>query len=207
MRMALVALVLWAGAARADIAGEFDYYLLAMSWSPSWCAAEGDVRGAEQCDPAADTGWTLHGLWPQYEEGYPEWCARTVRDPSRAETGAMADIMGSAGLAWYQWRKHGRCSGLTAEAYFSAARAAFEAVERPAILRRVEAELRLRPSVIEEAFLEANPDWEADMLTITCRDGRIAEARLCLTRDLEPRVCAPDVRRDCSRTAAFPPIR
>ena len=28
----------------------------------------------EQCDPDRDLGFTLHGLWPQYEEGWPEDC-------------------------------------------------------------------------------------------------------------------------------------
>lgn len=189
-------------------AGEFDYYVLSLSWSPTWCALEGDGRDAPECREEAALGWVLHGLWPQYEEGWPSYCRTSHRDPSRSETAAMADIMGSAGLAWHQWKKHGRCSGLPPEDYFALSRLAYEAVERPEVLRRLDRAVALPAHVIEEAFLEANPDWEPDMLTITCRSGRIQEARLCLTRGLEPVACGRDVVRDCALDdALLDPIR
>jgi ribonuclease T2 len=198
MRLAAL-LVLWGAPALAegDRAGEFDYYVLALSWSPTWCALEGDARASPQCDPARDLGWVLHGLWPQHEEGWPSDCRTTHRDPTRRETAAMADIMGTGGLAWYQWQKHGRCAGLPPEAYFAKARRAYETVARPQVLRRLDRPVRLPASVIEDAFLEANPGWEPDMVTITCRAGRIQEARVCLTKDLDPRPCGADVVRDC----------
>ena len=46
-------------------AGEFDYYVMALSWSPNWCEIECDFKNSEQCDPRHDYGWILHGLWPQ----------------------------------------------------------------------------------------------------------------------------------------------
>lgn len=194
--------------ARADEPGRFDYYVLTLSWSPNWCAREGDARGADQCDPRHDHGWVLHGLWPQYDRGWPEDCATDRPAPTRAQNAAMADIQGSGGLAAYQWRKHGACSGLSGADYHALARKAYDSVTRPDILRRLQDPVRLPASVIEEAFLEANPGWDADMLTITCKDGAIAEARLCLTRDLDPRPCAPDVARDCTLDRAlFAPIR
>ena len=115
----------------------------------------------------------------------------------------MADIMGASGAAWYQWKKHGTCAGLPSRDYFRLARLAYESVNRPAILREIGRDVTLPASLIEEAFLEANPDWTADMLTITCKSGRIQEARLCLARDMQPRVCATDVRRDCRQTDAL----
>lgn len=195
----LILLLLSATLARAEgeQAGAFDYYVLSLSWSPTWCALEGTARKSPQCDEEADLGWVLHGLWPQYEDGWPSFCRTGQRDPSRAETREMADIMGSAGLAWYQWKKHGRCSGLAAEAYFDAARRAYAAVSRPEVFRRLDRAVRLPAAVVEAAFLQANPGWRADMLTITCKAGRIQEARLCLTRDLQPRPCGEDVARDC----------
>ena len=103
-----------APAVAQDRAGEFDYYVLALSWSPSWCATQGRGRDEPQCEPRRRTGFVVHGLWPQYERGWPDHCATDERDPSRRESQAMADVMGSGGLAWYQWQKHGRCSGLVA---------------------------------------------------------------------------------------------
>ena len=199
-----------AGPAAADgeRAGDFDYYVLALSWNASWCAREGDRRGADQCEARHDHGFTLHGLWPQNETGWPRFCRTSQRDPSKRQTGAMTDIMGSGGLAWYQWKKHGRCTGLSGEDFLRLSRVAYERVNRPDILRRTGKDLILPPRVIEEAFLEANPALEADGVTVTCRNGYVQEVRVCLTRDLEPRACAPDVARDCrARTAKFPAMR
>lgn len=205
---AIAALALCAGPAQAETAGEFDYYVLALSWSPGWCAREGEARGSEQCDARRDLGWVLHGLWPQYEDGWPDYCDTARRPPSRRDTGDMADIMGTGGSAWHQWKKHGTCSGLSSEAYFDAARAAYERIVRPEEFRRLEAEITLPASVVEEAFLRDNPDLTADGLTVTCRDGMVQEVRICLTRDLEPRDCGRDVIRDCSLSdALMVPIR
>ncbi|KUF09305.1 ribonuclease T2 family protein [Pseudoponticoccus marisrubri] len=204
----LAVLMLSAGlaAAEGEPAGEFDYYVMALSWSPNWCAREGDARQSEQCE--TDAGWVLHGLWPQYHRGWPAYCPTVERPPSRGMTGAMADIMGSGGLAWHQWKKHGTCSGLSARAYFDLSREAYDAVTRPALLRRLDKPVTLPASVIEEAFLKENPDLEADMLTITCRDGMIQEARICLSRDLAPVPCGADVIRDCTLDdALFTPVR
>ena len=203
MLVALLAAPVW-----ADEAGEFDYYVLALSWNASWCEREGDARGADQCDPRHDLGFTLHGLWPQYEDGYPEYCRTAHRDPSRSETGAMKDIMGSGGLAWHQWKKHGRCSGLSSRDYFRLSRLAYDKVKRPEILRRLPRAMEIPPEVIEDAFLEANEGYAADGVTVTCRDRMLQEVRVCLTRDLEPRACTGGVRRDCSmRTVLTPMMR
>lgn len=197
-----------AALAGGDRAGQFDYYVLSLGWSPSWCALEGDARGSPQCDAEADFGWVLHGLWPQFHRGWPEHCQTAQRPPSRAMTNAMADIMGTSGPAWYQWKKHGACSGLGAAQYYALARAAYERVNRPEVFRKLTRPVKLPASVVEEAFLKANPGWEPDMLTITCRDGRIQEARLCLSKDLEPVPCGGDVVRDCRlQDALFDPIR
>lgn len=194
--------------ADGEKAGAFDYYVLALSWSPNWCLREGDAREAAECAPGAARGWTLHGLWPQYERGWPSYCRTSARDPSRRMTGDMVDIMGSSGLAWHQWKKHGRCSGLSAEGYFDASRKAYGQITRPEILRKLDREVALPAAVVEEAFLRENPDLQPDMITITCRDRRIQEARICLTRDLSLRRCGADVLRECQLDdALFAPLR
>ena len=204
----VIGLLLSAAVAHAegDTAGEFDYYVMALSWSPTWCAIEGDARNAKQCD--TDLGWSLHGLWPQFHRGYPSYCNTVERAPSRRETGEMADIMGSGGLAWHQWKKHGVCTGLSSNTYFDLSRQAYESITRPDVFRRLEEEVRLPASLVEEAFIKANPQLEPDMLTVTCRDRRIQEVRICLSKDLDPVPCGQDVVRDCTqKDALFAPIR
>jgi ribonuclease T2 len=121
-----------------------------------------------------------------------------MRDPSRHETAAMVDIMGSARLAWYQWQRHGRCAGLDPADYFTLARTAYGKVTRPEVLRQLDEPVRLPAEVVEEAFLRENPDLTDAGLTVTCKSGHVQEVRICLTRELEPRDCAPDIRRDCN---------
>ncbi|MHA6264630.1 ribonuclease T2 family protein [Arenibacterium sp. CAU 1754] len=194
--------------ADGEAAGKFDYYVLSLSWSPNWCAIEGDARKSDQCDDRHDHGWILHGLWPQYHRGYPSFCRTGERPPSRGMTAAMSDIMGNGGLAWHQWKKHGTCSGLSASDYFALSRRAYEQVNRPAVFRKLDRPVKLPATVVEQAFLEANPTWTKSMLTITCKQGHIQEARLCLSRDLKPVPCGRDVIQDCRmKDAVFAPIR
>jgi len=194
--------------AEGERAGDFDYYVLSLSWSPTWCALEGDARGSPQCDASNDHGWVLHGLWPQYHRGWPSHCQTAERPPSRRMTAGMADIMGTSGLAWYQWKKHGSCTGLSAPAYYALSREAFENVTRPEVFRNLRDPVKLPAAVVEQAFLKANPGLEPDMVTITCREGRIQEARLCLSKTLTPVPCGRDTVRDCRmKNALFAPIR
>ncbi|MGA0616657.1 ribonuclease T2 family protein [Paracoccus sp. KR1-242] len=192
---------------KRDRAGEFDYYVLSLSWSPSWCAQEKGRDDAGQCDPGRALGFTVHGLWPQHEQGWPSDCRTDARDPSRRETRQMANLMGSGGLAWYQWKKHGRCSGLSAHDYFATMREAAERVHLPDVLQRLSRDVTLPADVVEAAFLETNPAMTRDGITVTCRDRALQEVRICLTRDLEPRACAPDSRRDCRGSIQMPAPR
>ncbi|WP_299647414.1 ribonuclease T2 [uncultured Jannaschia sp.] len=198
LRLVAALLALLAAApAPAQAPGAFDYYVLSLSWTPTWCALDGDARDSPQCETGRGYGFTLHGLWPQYERGWPDYCATAARPPSRGETNAMVDIMGSAGLAFHEWKKHGTCSGLDPAAYFAASRAAYAAIVRPSAIRELGREVTLPAEVVEAAFLEANPDLSPDGVTVTCRAGRIQEVRICLTKSLTPRDCGADVRRDC----------
>jgi ribonuclease T2 len=212
MRLFLLAIaaLCWAGVARAEgeRAGSFDYYVLSLSWSSAWCALEGDSRNDPQCDDGRGLTFVLHGLWPQFEDGWPSFCRTVERDPTRAETAGMADIMGGSGLAFYQWKKHGRCSGLSASDYYLTARQAYRRVAVPDFFRKVARPLEVPASVIEDAFLEANPGLARDQITITCEEGLIQEVRVCLSTDLDYRRCGTDAIRDCRlRDAVLEPVR
>ncbi|MGH1464461.1 MAG: ribonuclease T2 family protein [Cognatishimia sp.] len=208
--MIFLSMVLLTSGARAEgeRAGEFDYYVLALSWSPNWCALEGDAKNSPQCDPRHDHGWILHGLWPQFHQGWPSYCRTTKRAPSRHMTNAMADIMGTSGLAWHQWKKHGTCSGLSAPDYYALSRRAYGQIQRPEVFRKLQNQISLPATLVEQAFLQENPDITADGLTITCKQGHIQEARICLSKDLVPVPCGRDVIKDCSlKDAQFAPLR
>jgi len=187
-------------------ADDFDYYVLSLSWSASFCDIEGDAKQSDQCDVEHDYKWILHGLWPQYHQGWPAYCNTSERPPSRRMTRDMVDIMGSSGLAWHQWKKHGSCSGLSAAEYFAKSREAYSTITQPKVLNRLDKLVRVPASVIEDAFVQSNPFLERDMITITCKQGYIQEARLCLSKSLQPISCGRDVIKDCKMAnTLFPP--
>ncbi len=194
--------------AEGERAGDFDYYVAALSWSATWCDLEGAARREPQCDAGRGITFVLHGLWPQDEEGWPSYCRTAERDPSRGETAAVADVFGGAGAAFYQWKKHGRCSGLPARDFYAKARRVRDGIRIPAVFAQVNRRLQVPASVVEGAFIEANPGLAPDMITVTCRQGMIEEVRICLTRDLGPRRCGADALRDCRlEDAVLLPLR
>lgn len=194
-------LALTIGAARTEgeAPGDFDFYVLSLSWSPNYCATDDDPD-RKQCD-LAPAGFVLHGLWPQYEEGYPEYCASSAsRWLKRSTLTAISDLMPSGGLARYQWDKHGLCSGLAEEDYFALMRQAFERVAIPAELKTISRDGKTTPEAIEAAFINANPGLSAVGIAATCNRGGLKEVRICLGKDLSLRTC-PEVDADGCRAA------
>lgn len=194
---ALAVLAALALPGRASEPGLFDHYVLALSWMPGFCALTGTERGDAACAEGG-RGFALHGLWPQHAAGdWPEFCDSPHPGPTRAETAAAGLLYGSPGLAAHQWRKHGSCSGLAPGAYFRLAARAVGAVRLPQTLGfRGD---RLRGAEVTRAVLALNPGLPAEAVVVTCARGRLHEVRICLSRDLAPRACAPQLRaRDCA---------
>jgi ribonuclease T2 len=185
----IVAVLIAGPAARAeDAPGDFDFYVLALSWSPTYCALEG-AGDDEQCGVERH-GFIVHGLWPQYETGYPEFCEGAVSTRvSDAAVEAIIDITPSAGLIRYQWRKHGLCTGLRQRDYFGLMREAFETVTIPDAYDDPADDASLGPARIEAAFLDANPGLPPRGIAVTCKQGKLADIRICLSKDLEFREC------------------
>ncbi|MDD7971578.1 ribonuclease T2 [Roseinatronobacter alkalisoli] len=193
-------------AARAPNAqGHDGYFILSISWTPSWCAYEGDSRNDDRCARGSGAGWLVHGLWPQNADGtWPEFCDSSQPAPSRAQTAGMTDIMGSSGLAWHQWRKHGTCSNLSADAYFAAMRSAFNAVQLPP--GAGPQDQRVQPADLMGALKQANPDMQGDVAFLTCHSGRVQELRICLSHDLGPTRCdARTLERACAASPLVMP--
>jgi ribonuclease T2 len=196
----LLALVAAAGAGaeeRRGTPGEFDFYVLALSWSPGFCDATGRERGSPQCESGRRLGFVVHGLWPQYERGFPRSC--DSRGAPAAVVAETADIFPDPGLARHQWRAHGTCSGLPPAEYFQATRRARDAVRIPDRLLAPSRDGETDPLTIERAFAAANPGLRPDMMAVTCRRGALEEVRICLTRDLRGFRPCPEVDRNACR--------
>jgi len=204
----IFALSLSAMARAGGRAGKFDYYVLALSWSPGWCTLKGDARNAPECRAGAGRGFVLHGLWPEYSAGgWPEHCPTSLPPPARRQAEGMADIMPSAALARYQWAKHGVCSGLPAPEYFAAARQAFERFKVPDMLKPGRLPARMSVRDLKSAFLRANAGLTPRAIVVVCNKEILRELRICLTRELEPRACGTGVRNRCSGPVTIPARR
>jgi ribonuclease T2 len=184
---------------RGAPAGAFDFWVLALSWSPGFCEASGSGRGRGQCEVGRQLGFVVHGLWPQFESGYPSFCEPGGRFPARAAVDEARDLFPDEGLARYQWRKHGTCSGLGPAEYYRAVRRARERVRVPDRLEKPATSAKVLAAEIERAFTQANPDLRPDMMAVACGRRIFQEIRVCLTRDLRAFRACPEIDRDGCR--------
>ena len=189
----------------ASSSSRFDFYVLSLSWSPSYCAAAGEKANRYQCGKRPAYGFVVHGLWPQYEHGYPKDCRSDAeRRVPKERMNALSDLMPGYGLIIHEWRTHGMCTGLSQEAYFATLRKAYESVEIPADFPRDGAG-RVKPSDIEAAFLAANPGMPADGVSIDCDRKYLREVRVCMTKDMRFRPCRELERASCHASSVQMP--
>ena len=189
-------------------ARDFDFYVLSLSWSPSWCASNDRNGSTPQCHGRRDYRFIAHGLWPQYERGWPEYCPSS--EPERVPqslAGTLYDIIPSAGLAGHEWRKHGSCSGLSQRIYFETLRAAHRKVRMPPVVFDGKIQRKLAIDEIEALFIRANPGLSRDAIAVSCEDGLLAEIRICMSKSLSFRACAEVDRNACrTRTVSIPAL-
>ncbi|PZU94138.1 MAG: ribonuclease T [Chelatococcus sp.] len=188
------------GFGRGSAPGDFDFYVLALSWSPGFCELDGDhSRNREQCGDGAGLRFVVHGLWPQRDRGYPTDCGPSGRTPSRIALQQAEGLFPTESLARYQWRKHGTCSGSSPSEYFADVRRAREMVTVPPALARADRDQRWTAIDIERAFAAANPGLRADMMSVACRRDTLQEVRICFTKDLRGFRTCPEVDRSGCR--------
>jgi len=204
------------GAGSEYQAGIFDYYLLALSWSPTYCADVGEERRDPQCSPEGGRpyAFVLHGLWPQYERGWPSSC----RSPDRGYVPGpvadrMLDIMPSKRLVFHEYRTHGTCSGLGVDGYFELARQLFTKINiPPRFASPVDERMTIAPGELIDEFMAANPQLKADMIAVVCggAGNRLREVRICFDKGGAFRACGRNENqaRLCSAARMYvPPVR
>jgi ribonuclease T2 len=192
----------------AAVPGQFDYYLLSLSWSPAFCLQS---PGSPECHGPRRYGFIVHGLWPQYEAGWPENCDAHASIPD-AVVREISALMPARGLVYHEWFAHGACSGLDPSSYFSLVRRTYTSIAIPAPLVRPTDAVAQSPAVIVDAFLQANPRLPSQSIVVTCTGQgvpRLREVHICFDRGLKPRPCSADALRGACRAASviIPPIR
>jgi ribonuclease T2 len=195
---------------RQNASGQFDFYVLALSWSPSFCeaAAERGNSGRPQVQCERPYSFVVHGLWPQYERGFPEYCQRPSPRLDRNIMTSMLDLMPAPGLIFNEWDKHGTCSGLGARAYFESVRKARAAVKIPEEFLQLSEQKTIAPADLEAAFIKVNPGLSSSAISVICTSRRLSEVRVCLSKDMQFRACEEIDRRACRRDeVVMPPVR
>lgn len=197
---------------RQNTPGQFDFYVLSLSWSPSFCAAaeeraRGNAVRQQQCGERPYS-FVVHGLWPQYEKGFPEFCQVPSPRLDRNIVSSMLDLMPSPRLIFHEWDRHGTCSGLPAKVFFDNIRKARAIVKIPEDFLEVKTALMVTPEQVEDAFVKANPGLTTAGISTGCDSRRLNEVRICLSKDLQFRECAEVNQRACRRDKlVMPPVR
>ncbi len=179
--------------------GAFDYYVLALSWAPEFCHSHAE---SPECG-SKHYGFVVHGLWPQFTDGYPEHCSTApgLADPSR-----MTDIMPDPKLVEHEWATHGTCSGLDADNYFKLVRQAFGEIHIPDKLVAPTQPFSMTPAEVKDEFLRSNPRLPREGITVSCGNNYLTAVSVCMTKGLEPKAC--ESLRDCrANSLRIPPVR
>jgi ribonuclease T2 len=197
---------------RQNAPGQFDFFVLSLSWSPSFCAAAHErspesAARQQQCGPRP-YAFVVHGLWPQYERGFPEFCQVPAPRLDRNIVSSMLDLMPSPRLIFHEWDRHGTCSGLQARTYFETVRKARAVVKIPEPYIELNEPLTVTPDEVEEAFVKANPGLTRAAMTVGCDRRHLRDVRICLNRELQFRDCGELDQRSCRRDKlVMPPVR
>jgi ribonuclease T2 len=200
---ALVLAVIPLSAAAQNVAGQFDDYTLAMSWEPAFCEGKPAApECASQPSGRFDTDHlALHGLWPNKDgdsahsygncgvdqaqqdlDRAPTWC-RLPEPPlsaaTRVELTAVMPGVASC-LDHHEWSKHGTCSGMNADDYFSLAAAIVRQVSETSFGRYLTAHAgkTVEASAVIEAFEKDFGAGSGSKLSLNCTDVRGSKALL-----------------------------
>lgn len=186
----------------AKAAAPFDYWILALSWSPEYCASAKKSDGEPQCERSYQ--FVVHGLWPQYEIGYPRDCKRVDRVPANLVE-RMLPLMPSERLIEHEWRKHGACTGLDVKEYFLQTERARRRIVIPDVYASPQKPITTNVAEIERNFIKANPGLEAGGIALSCKNRWLSEVRICFDKEFALRECGRDVSDRCRGAVSIRP--
>ena len=177
-----------------DKLSEFDYFVLSLSWSPDYCATNG-TNDPQQCSLGKKLGFVLHGLWPQYNQGYPSNCS-TEKMPQSVKA-MFPGLYPNDSLFDHEWEKHGTCTGLSPVEYLQVGKALKESVLVPGEFRSPEKPFRTGMDQLKVLFVQANPNFSAASFEVNCSSsGRyLKEIYICLSREGSATPCSAEMHK------------
>lgn len=201
MRLPRLLFGLWLGLQAAVAAADgFDYYTFAISLTPAFCDQNPKWRDSLQCRDRLP--FSVHGLWPERREGRaPENCSGAPLALSPALERDLRGIMPDGSLRKHEWNKHGRCSGLAAEAYYRLVEREFLDLKWPEVLQPRGRDNIVERDLVLREFRRLNPGFPERGVVLRCeqrqRPPLLSEIRVCLTPAGKPTECAANFRPNC----------
>ncbi|XP_062081460.1 ribonuclease 2-like [Humulus lupulus] len=196
---------------------EFDYFALALQWPATYCRRSRHCCTSNACcrGSNAPAEFTIHGLWPDYNDGsWPSCCTNKRFNEKEISTllgdlekywpslscGSPSTCHGGKGSFWgHEWEKHGTCSApVTGDEYnyFSTVLNIYFKYN----VSRVLSEEGYVPSDSEKypigGIISAIQNAFHTTPLIVCKNGAIEELRLCFYKNFEPRDCVTQVTND-----------
>ena len=183
----------------------FDFFVFATSWQPEECYNEPTYTGCSNPNKIWSSQLTIHGMWPQFNNGsWPSYCSNEPFDSSIIYNDLDSEIfyeywpnvryeIPQEGVAskkeyedyasfWeHEWTKHGTCSGLDQETYFTKTMQ-----NRP-----------ITPQIISDNYGKQITKQELldsyDHLVVpTCKSNYLFEIYLCINSDTYTQFDCPE---------------
>jgi len=177
--------------------GQFDYYLLSLSWSPQYCSNVDDDANDPQCAAGRNLGFVVHGLWPENQNGINPRNCKPAPQLDQQVAKSMLDIMPSDKLVAHEWLNHGTCSGVSSADFFKRTRDAFLKLKVPAQYQKPAKPLLVPVKEFEQALVDANPGLKSGQFAIYCDERYLREVRVCMDKNLNFRTCGERVKDSC----------
>ncbi|MEI7639637.1 MAG: hypothetical protein WCJ37_20140 [Syntrophus sp. (in: bacteria)] len=195
----ILASPVYGGNAPRNVSGDFDFYVLAMSWSPDFCAGQ-IGKDSEQCSPERNPGFVLHGLWPQYQKGFPKSCS-SVPFPSSLKR-EFPGLFPNDRLYAHEWHRHGTCSGLLPREYLALAQKLKQAVPIPTRYLHLREPLRTTTTALKKEFKVVDASQPDNGMAVFCSgSGRfLKEVFLCYNRHGKPTACSSEIMSKSARS-------
>jgi ribonuclease T2 len=186
-----------------DVPGQFDFYVLSLSWSPNYCATNGS-QDKQQCAGNRRLGFVLHGLWPQFNRGWPSNCTREALNPSIQRQ--FPDLYPNSSLYNHEWSKHGTCSGLSQQQYHQLAADLKAEVKIPARYNKPKQPFRTTLIELKQEFIRTNPNLSVDRIAPMCSgSGRfLQEVAICEPNGGNAGKCSAEILNNSNKSCAQP---
>jgi ribonuclease T2 len=183
--------------------GNFDFYVLTLSWSPDYCVRNGN-RDRQQCKSGKKLGFVLHGLWPQYQRGYPSNCSTQKLPPELKQQ--FPGLFPSDKLYDHEWKKHGTCSGKTPAQYLELSQQLKNSVAIPTAYNRPVKPFRTTIKDLKNVFVSANSQFTSDGIAPYCSDsGRfLQEVFFCYSKDGKAGICSAEILKRSQKSCGQP---